>query len=567
MKIKLINNVKNLEGKRVFVRIDANVKVGSDRRVDSKEDFKLQRVLPTIQYLVDKGAIVILASHLGRPEGKRKASLTLQPIANRFTTLLGKPIHLCSDSVGPKAAKFVAGLKPGQVGLLENLRFYPGEDKNDLVFAKKLADLADIYVNDAFAFCHRPAASMVAITKYLPSFAGFLLFTEITQLSQVLKKPKKPFITILGGVKISTKIKLVKKFADISDYVLIGGGLANNFLLADGYKIGASLIEKKYLLETKRILKQYKKKILLPIDVTVDNIKTKKIETMQKSISDIKSFDKIIDIGTQTVQEWSVYIKKAKTIVWNGPLGVVEDKKASHASRALAELIASRSKRSCYSVVGGGETVWLLQDMGIFEDFDYVSTGGGAMIEYLQGHFFTWIKSSCYQNNMVKKQKGFTLIELLVVIGIIAVLATFTAISVRSAREKAKVAKAQNNIDVLYTGIGQLMVDTGEWPGHQTPDEVASGSGNEVWDLAAADAGLLDTDGAYLGWSGPYVAAVPIDPWGNNYFLDTDYSVKGNNQPCDGDSGCRTVVAIGSFGPDGIGQNQYNGDDIIKIIR
>jgi phosphoglycerate kinase len=393
MKINLINNIKNLQGKRVFVRIDANVKVGADKHVDSKEDFKLQRVLPTIDYLVEKGAIVILASHLGRPNGIRKSSLSLLPIAKRFTTLLGRPVNLCTENIGPKAEKFVASLKSGQVILLENLRFYSGEDKNDSVFAQKLARLADIYVNEAFAFSHRSTASMVAITKYLPCFAGFLLASEVTQLSQALKKPKKPLLTILGGAKISTKIQLVKKFATISDYVLLGGGLANNFLLADGYKIGTSLYVKKYLAATKKILKQYRNKILLPVDATVDNVKTKKIETIQKNITDIKSSDKIIDIGTQTVQGWSVYIKKAKTIIWNGPLGIIEDKKASHSSRALAELIAAKSKRSCFSVVGGGETVWLLQDMGIFQDFDYVSTGGGAMIEYLQGTNLPGLKS------------------------------------------------------------------------------------------------------------------------------------------------------------------------------
>lgn len=393
MKIKLLTSVKNWQDKRVLVRIDANVKVGYDQRVDNKEDFKLQRVLPTINYLLKKGAIVILISHLGRPEGKKNKSLSLQPIAKRLTTLLERPVLFCAENFGGATEKFVANLKPGQVALLENLRFSPGEDKNDIIFAKQLAKLADIYVNDAFAVSHRAAASLVAITKYLPSYAGFLLASEVEQLSQVMKKPKKPLVTVLGGAKISTKIDLVKKFADLSDYVMLGGGIANNFLLASGISIGASLCEKKYLTATKKILKQYKKKILIPIDVTVDNVKTKKIEAMQKIVSEIKSYDKVIDIGTRTVQEWSKIIKKAKTIVWNGPLGLVEDRKASHASRALAELIAAKSKRSCFSIVGGGETVWLLQDMNIFEDFDYVSTGGGAMIEFLQGRELPGLKS------------------------------------------------------------------------------------------------------------------------------------------------------------------------------
>lgn len=392
MKLKTISKNKKLRGQKVLLRVDLNVKIGPDKTVDKKEDFKLQRILPTIKYLQSHGAIIILLSHFGRPNGRRVKDLSLSPMVKRLVTLLGQNIKLITEHDFTKIRREINLLKNGQMVVLENLRFYKGEDENNKEFAKNLASLGDIYVNDAFAVSHRESASQVAITKYLPAYAGLLMISEITELSKLIKKRTKPFITILGGAKISTKVHLVEKFLKISDYVLLGGGLANNFLIAAGSKVGQSMVEKKYISLTKKVLKKNRKKILLPIDATVDNIKTKPIETWQKSIDSIKTNEKIIDIGTNTVREWSKIIKTAKTIVWNGPLGIVENKKASHASRALAELIAARSKGKCFSVVGGGETVWLIQDMGIFDSFDYVSTGGGAMIEFLEGKILPGIK-------------------------------------------------------------------------------------------------------------------------------------------------------------------------------
>lgn len=392
MKLKTISKNKKLRGQKVLLRVDLNVKIGPDKTVDKKEDFKLQRILPTIKYLQSHGAIIILLSHFGRPNGRRVKDLSLSPMVKRLVTLLGQNIKLITEHDFTKIRREINLLKNGQMVVLENLRFYKGEDENNKEFAKNLASLGDIYVNDAFAVSHRESASQVAITKYLPVYAGLLMISEITELSKLIKKRTKPFITILGGAKISTKVHLVEKFLKISDYVLLGGGLANNFLIAAGSKVGQSMVEKKYISLTKKVLKKNRKKILLPIDATVDNIKTKPIETWQKSIDSIKTNEKIIDIGTNTVREWSKIIKTAKTIVWNGPLGIVENKKASHASRALAELIAARSKGKCFSVVGGGETVWLIQDMGIFDSFDYVSTGGGAMIEFLEGKILPGIK-------------------------------------------------------------------------------------------------------------------------------------------------------------------------------
>lgn len=392
MKLKTLNKSKKLRGQKVLLRVDLNVKIGPDKTVDKKEDFKLQRILPTIKYLQSQGAIVILLSHFGRPKGRVVKDLSLSPIVKRLIVLLGQNIKLIAKQDFKKIKQNIDLLQNGQIVVLENLRFFKGEDENDKKLAKNLASLGDIYINDAFAVSHRQSASQVAITEYLPAYAGWLMASEVMHLSNLIKKRTKPYITILGGAKISTKIHLVEKFLKISDFVLLGGGLANNFLLADGKKIGQSIVEKKYISITKKVLKKYRKKILLPIDVTVDKVKTKKIETIQKSVDSVKTDEKIIDIGTNTVREWSKIIKKAKLIVWNGPLGIVEDRKASHASRALAELIAARSKRACYSVVGGGETVWLIQDMGIFDNFDYVSTGGGAMIEFLEGKVLPGIK-------------------------------------------------------------------------------------------------------------------------------------------------------------------------------
>lgn len=392
LKLKTINKNKKFRGQKVLLRVDLNVKLGPDKTVDKNEDFKLQRILPTIKYLQDQGAIIILLSHLGRPQGKVDKNLSLAPIVKRLITLLGQNIKLISEMDFRKIKQNVDLLKNGQIAVLENLRFFKGEDTNSKEFAKKLASLGDIFINDAFAVSHRASASQVAIADYLPAYAGFLMTSEITELTRLMKKRQRPFVTILGGAKISTKIQLVEKLSKLSDFVMLGGGLANNFLLADGKKVGKSIVEKKFIVSTKKIFKKYRKKILLPIDVTVDNIKTKSVETWQKSVTDIGPNDKIIDIGTNTVREWSKIIKTAKLIVWNGPLGIVEDRKASHASRALAELIAARSKGSCFSIVGGGETVWLIQDMGIFDSFDYVSTGGGAMIEFLEGKVLPGIK-------------------------------------------------------------------------------------------------------------------------------------------------------------------------------
>lgn len=384
MKLKLITKLKKIEGKRVLLRADFNVKLGDDMRVDSFEDFKIRRILPTIKYLTDQGAKLIIITHLGRPSGKKDKSLVLDPIAQRLSSLLSRKIHKLEDVVGDGVTTFINNMQPGQIVMLGNLRFHAGEDKNSKSFAKDLASLGDIYVNDAFAVSHHPASSLVAITEYMPSYAGILMQSEVSELSKIIKHPKKPLVAILGGAKIGSKLDLIDKIAKQADWVLIGGGLANNFLAGQGHEVGESLVDKQSIMKAKNLYQKYQKKILLPLDVTVDDVKTKAVDAYQKNIEDIKPTEKIIDVGTRTVLAWAKIVKQAKTIFWNGPLGIVEDRRASHASRALTELIAAKSKRNCFTVVGGGETVWLIQSMDLFDDFDYISTGGGAMLDFLQ---------------------------------------------------------------------------------------------------------------------------------------------------------------------------------------
>lgn len=392
LKLKSLTQVKNWSGKTVLLRLDLNVKLGADMRVDKSEDFKVTSALPTVSYLMERQAKVVILSHLGRPGGKPQADLSLEPVARRLSVLLGRKVERLDDCIGDGVASHIKNMRPGQVVMLENVRFHSGEEKDSKKFAQQLASLGDVYVNDAFAVSHHVGASLSAITAYLPSYAGFLLQSEIKELTAVLDRPKRPLVVILGGAKIGSKLGLISRLAKQADQVLIGGGLANNFFVAQGQAIGKSFYEKKYIKETKKIWHTSRKKISLPVDVTVDDVKTKQLEAVQKPVGSLRQSDRIIDIGTATVRNWSAVIKRARTIIWNGPLGIVEERRSSHASRALTELVAARSKRECYSVVGGGETVWLIQQMGLFDDFDYISTGGGAMIAFLEGDSFSVLR-------------------------------------------------------------------------------------------------------------------------------------------------------------------------------
>ena len=390
MKLRSVAELKDLKGKRVLLRADFNVPV-TGGKVGSEEDWRLKKTLPTIEWLMKKGAKVVLASHMGRPEGKKVAALKLDPVARRLSTLLGKPVKKLPESVGAKAEKEVAAMAPGDVVLLENLRFNKGEDANDPKFAAKLAKLADIYVDDSFATCHRAAASLVAITKLLPSYAGLLLLRELDALDAVTKKPAHPYVVVMGGSKVSTKIGVIERMLQIADRVLLGGALITPFFKAMGFGIGKSLLDKEDLKAAEKLMaSKHWKRAILPHDLVVGE--PKKTGSHAKAVDlHVTPFDltgptrAILDIGPKTVSAYASYLRSAKTIVWNGPLGWFEVPKYAHATLALGRLVAVRSRGKAFGVVGGGESVMALQRTGLSDCVDHVSTGGGAMLEYLEG--------------------------------------------------------------------------------------------------------------------------------------------------------------------------------------
>jgi len=378
MKIKSIRQIKNLKGKKVFLRLDLNVPI---RRNKVVETYKLKMALPTINYLLEKEARIIIASHLGRPKGKRDDKYSLEPVARALEDLLETKIKFSKQVVGKMVIKKAKTLKNKEIMLLENLRFDSGEKENSLVFAKSLAELADIYVNDAFAVSHRAQASVDKIKKYLPSYGGFLLEKEVNNLSLALK-PKKPFLAVIGGAKISSKIKLLESLSKSADKILIGGALANTLHLTKGNEVGKSLVDKDSLVWSKKFIKQkkVKDKIVLPSDFLVENSK-KEVEV--RRISDVKKTDKIYDIGPDTIFEFSKEIKKAQTLIWNGPLGMFEKKKFKQGTMSIARSLALQSKKEAVCIAGGGETIEALSVLNYREYINWISTGGGAMLSFL----------------------------------------------------------------------------------------------------------------------------------------------------------------------------------------
>jgi len=372
MKIKSIRNVKNLAGKIVLLRVDLNVPIKNGL---IKNDYKIVAILPTIRYLLRHNAKIIITTHLGKNN-------TAKPVAKILARLLGKKILFISEAVGNKIELAARKMMPKDIIFLENLRFNPGEEKNDKKFARVLAEPADIYVNDAFAVSHRNHASVSAIKKYLPSYAGLLLEKEILNLNKILE-PRQPLISIIGGAKIKTKIFLIKKLAKMSFRVLIGGALANNFIAAHGFKIGKSLADKASIKIAAGLIKKYKN-IILPVDVIVEKkITSKNIEV--KPVNQVSKDDIILDIGPHTIKLFVSFIKKANTIVWNGPLGYFENEHFKHGTLSVARFIATRSTGSAFGVVGGGETIEALKMTKMEHYIDWISTGGGAMLTYLGG--------------------------------------------------------------------------------------------------------------------------------------------------------------------------------------
>jgi phosphoglycerate kinase len=382
MKLKnLSQSIKKIKGKTVFLRVDFNVPMTGSK---IKEDFKLRQSLETINFLLDNNCKIVLASHLGQPNNGYEKKYSLIPIAKELSKMLATKINFLDYSNYSDFKKIKKTINNNEgLFLLDNLRFWSGEEKNTKSFGKSLASLVDVYINDAFAVSHRANASVSAIRLAgLPAYAGLLLEKELESLNKVLK-PQKPFVVIMGGAKISTKVPIIEKLYDQASYILLGGALVNNFYLAKGFNVGRSLIDKDGLKTIKKFLSS--RKIILPIDVVVENIKSGKKKIFIKKIKEIDDNDCIFDIGPETILLFSKYIKKAQTIVWNGPLGMFENDKFKKGTVVVAREIAARAGGRAFGMAGGGETVEALNLSGMKNYMDWVSTGGGAMLSFLSG--------------------------------------------------------------------------------------------------------------------------------------------------------------------------------------
>ncbi|OFW87408.1 phosphoglycerate kinase [Candidatus Uhrbacteria bacterium RIFCSPLOWO2_01_FULL_47_24] len=396
MNLRSIKEIKNIRGKRVLVRVDFNIPLEHGKLAD---DTRIKAAAPTIKWLVEKGAKVILMSHFGQPrkKGLRNKDKGLSMIVERLGKLLKRDVKLIEEWDFATIGKTVKKMKAGQVFMLPNLRLHPGEEKNNEAFAKELANLGQIYVNEAFSVCHREHASIVGVPKFLPRYAGVRLIEEVETLGRVLHEARLPLIVLIGGAKITDKIAMIKTMTDKASAILVGGALANHFFKAQGYQIGASVVDPKGVKIAKTLLKN--KKIILPRDVVVGT-KDGKVAKVAEVTNESKALCfkpyAILDIGPKTILRFSHFIKTAQTLVWNGPMGLYEVKRFSHGTVALGRLFAARSKGIAFGVAGGGETIDALKKTGMAQYVDFISTGGGAMLEYLGGEELPGIKELSY---------------------------------------------------------------------------------------------------------------------------------------------------------------------------
>ena len=375
---KTVRDVE-VEGKRVLVRVDFNVPLAEGRVAD---DTRIRAALPTINYLLQHRAKVILMSHLGRPKGEVVDELRLDPVAERLSELLDRPVRKLDDCVGLEVEAVVAEMQPGDVILLENTRFHPEEKSNDPAFARELASLADVFVNDAFGAAHRAHASVVGVAEYLPSVAGFLLEKEIAFLGQALTAPEHPFLAILGGAKISGKIGVIDNLLTTVDGLLIGGGMANTFLKAQGHEIGQSLVEDDSLDVAKETLARAGERLVLPVDVVVADRFDAEANSKVVPVDQAPEDWLILDIGPETVELFKRKLAGAKTVVWNGPLGVFEFPRFAEGTFAIARFLADLQATT---IIGGGDVVAAVRQAGVADRIAHVSTGGGASLEFLEG--------------------------------------------------------------------------------------------------------------------------------------------------------------------------------------
>ncbi|MBE3568917.1 MAG: phosphoglycerate kinase [Bacillales bacterium] len=382
MNKKTIKDV-DVKGKRVFCRVDFNVPMKDGNVTD---DTRIRAALPTIRYLSENGAKVILASHLGRPKGQVVEEMRLTPVAKRLSELLHKDVRKSNESYGDEVKAEIAKMEDGDILLLENVRFHPGEEKNDPELAKAFAELADIYVNDAFGAAHRAHASTEGIAKYLPAVAGFLMEKELEALGNALSNPDRPFTAIIGGAKVKDKIGVIDNLLDKVDHLIIGGGLAYTFVKAKGYEVGKSLLEEDKIELAKDFMKKAEEKgvhFYMPIDVVVADDFSETANTKVVSIEEIPSGWEALDIGPETRKKYREVILNSKLVIWNGPMGVFEMDTFAEGTKAVAQALADAE--NTYTIIGGGDSAAAVEKFHLADHMDHVSTGGGASLEFMEG--------------------------------------------------------------------------------------------------------------------------------------------------------------------------------------
>ena len=377
---------RDIHGKRVLMRVDFNVPL--DAQAQITDDIRIRAALPTIRYILDQGASLVLMSHLGRPDGQVNPKYSLAPVAIRLSEILGQPVPLSSDCIGPEVLLQVQSLQPGQVLLLENLRFHKEEEKNDPEFARQLALLGDVYVNDAFGTAHRAHASTEGVAHLLPAYAGFLMERELNFLGTALESPKRPLVAIIGGAKVSDKIMVIERLLTLADAVLIGGGMANTFMKAEGLLVGDSLVEDSKLDEANRLMqlaRERKVRLALPIDVVIADAFAATANHQTVAADQVPDGWRILDIGPATVQAFSEILSTATTIVFNGTLGVAEFPVFARGTNAIIEDLVQRTAQGATTIIGGGDSAAAVEAVGAVANVTHVSTGGGASLEFLEG--------------------------------------------------------------------------------------------------------------------------------------------------------------------------------------